>query len=79
MNSEKSELELLTEISTKLDRVFGALIVQNDEYDENAKVKILYDLGLDPGSIALILGLSKSAVMVRMSRIRSKATKSKRK
>jgi len=79
MNSEKSERELLTEISKKLDRVFGALIMQNDEYDENAKVKILYDLGLDPGSIALILGLSKSAVMVRMSRIRGKATKSKRK
>lgn len=69
---DNAETELLGEIKKKLDCIFGYLVVQNEDLDENAKVKILYDLGIEPTSIGAILGLSASAVMTRMSRIRKK-------
>lgn len=65
--------EILSEICRKLDRVIGLLAIQQCEDDENAKIKMLYELGLDPSSIGAMLGLSANAVTIRMSRIRQKS------
>lgn len=75
MDATKSKEEILIEISKKLDRVIGLLAIQQEEDDENAKIKLLYGLGLDPSSIAAILGLTANVVQVRMTRIRKKAKK----
>lgn len=73
MKTNKSEPELLADISKKLDHVIGLLTIQQTESDENAKIKLLYDLGLKPAAISAILGLSLNAVRIRMSRVRKKA------
>ena len=72
MNTDKSERELLADISKKLDQVIGLLAVQQSEDDENAKIKLLYGLGLKPAVISAILGLSLNAVRIRMTRVRKK-------
>lgn len=78
MKREKSERELLADIGKKLDHVIGLLTIQQSDADENAKIKLLYDLGLEPDTIASILGLSPSAVMSRMSRMRKKAASTRK-
>ena len=73
MKKEKSERELLADISKKLDHVIGLLTIQQSEGDENAKIRLLYEIGMEPTSIGAILGLSPNAVKIRMTRIRKKA------
>ena len=78
MRREKSERELLAVISNKLDQVIGLLAIQQSDADDNAKIKLLYGLGLEPDTIASILGLSPSGVMNRMSRLRKKAASTRK-
>ena len=70
-----TEAELLGEIGTKLDRIIGLLVAQQNDRDENEKVKALFELGLDAGSIASVLGLSKNAVNIRKTRMRQSTKK----
>jgi len=51
-----SELDLLQEISQKLDQVIGLLAIQGK--DRNAQLATLYALGYDSGQIAAIVGMS---------------------
>ena len=73
MNKVKSERELLADISKKLDQIVGLLIVRQSGGDENANIKLLYELDWEPAMIGAVLGLTPNAVMVRMSRMRKKA------
>lgn len=78
MKKEKTERELLADISKKLDHVIGLLTIQQHDDDENAKIKLLYGLGIEPATIGAILGMSPDAVTMRMSRIRKKAKGTKK-
>ncbi len=78
MKAEKSERELLADISGRLDRIIGLLAVQQNEGDENAKIKQLYDLGLAPSAIGAIMGVSPNAVTIRMTRIRKQGRAQKK-
>lgn len=66
MAETKTEKELLSEISKKLDRLIGLTAIQNQ--DEESKIQILYGLGFDSPSIGALLGLSADAVRKRKSR-----------
>ena len=66
MGAEKTERELLSEVSNKLDRIIGLLAIQDK--DEDTKIRILYGLGFDAPSIGSLVGLSANAVRVRKSR-----------
>jgi len=53
---EKSEKELLEEISGKLDKILGVLTIQGNE--EDAQIKILKKLGFQPEEVGKLLGIS---------------------
>lgn len=67
----KGEHDLLKEISEKLDRIL-ALMAVRDLDDSAEKVRILNEMGMDNATIAIVTGLSKNAVAVRLSRMRGR-------
>lgn len=70
---EKSQTELLAEISLKLDSVLGFLAASALKEDQGAVVKRLSENGLTVDSIARVAGISENAVNIRLHRIRKKA------
>jgi hypothetical protein len=66
MSGEKSERELLAEISGKLDLVIGALAIQGR--DPASQINVLESLGMDSSAIGALLGLSASSVRGRKFR-----------
>jgi len=70
MKTNKTEHELLSDISEKIDRAIGLLAIRDKNEDE--KVRILYGLGLDAPPIGALLGLSPDAVRQRKSRARKR-------
>ena len=67
-----SEIDLLKEISEKLDRIL-ALMVVRDLDDAAEMVRVLNSMGMDNSTIAAATGLSKNAVAVRLSRMRARS------
>ena len=73
MSHDKSEIDLLTEISAKLDSILGLLATRGIEDDPGAIVNKLHGMALSPRVIAPIAGLSENAVSVRITRMRKKS------
>ena len=77
MNINKSQTELLSEISDKLDTVIGFMATR-DINDPAAVVKRLATMGLDNKITATVAGLTEGAVAKRRTRmIKKKKTKKK--
>ena len=75
MATNKSEQQLLSDISEKLDVVVGFLAIRGIENDQSAMVSKLSALELHPRIIGFVSGLSENAVNVRLSRDRKKKSK----
>lgn len=71
---EKSEKDLLLEISEKLDRLIAAVMVQGK--DQATQLKIFSALGIDSASIGAMMGMSASGV--RTIKYRGKKGKQKK-
>ena len=76
MSNEKSQTELLSEISEKLDIVLGYLAVRGIEGDAAAIVDKLHKLGLSAKTIAPVAGLTENAVNIRLTRMKKRRTAS---
>ena len=72
MANSKSQVELMTEISEKLDSILGLLAIRGIEDDWNAVIQKLMGMGLNARTIVPIAGLSENAVNIRLSRIKKK-------
>jgi DNA-directed RNA polymerase specialized sigma24 family protein len=57
---EKTERDILLEISEKLDRLIGILAVQGKDRDE--KISILVSLGFSNAEIGKLIGVPKGTV-----------------
>ena len=73
---EKSQAELLTEISLKLDSILAFLVARANQEDQGAVVKRLYENGLSAEVIGRITGISENAVNIRLTRLRKKSAQS---
>jgi len=62
---EKSEKELLEEISGKLDKLIGILAIQGKNEDDT--IKILKKLGFTSEETGTLVGLTDAAVRMRKS------------
>ncbi len=60
-SKEKTEKDLLQEISNKLDKIPAALAIQNIE-EKNDKIIILKKAGFTSAEIAPLIGLTESGV-----------------
>lgn len=60
-NKEKTEKELLQEISNKLDKIPAALAIQNIN-NKNEKIMILKKGGFTSAEIAPLVGITESGV-----------------
>jgi hypothetical protein len=67
----KTQLELLEDISDKLDVVIGFLAVRNTS-DTTEQFKRLAEMKLHPRHIAAVVGISENAVAVRLTRMKKK-------
>lgn len=74
MTNSKSQTDLLTEISSKLDTIIGFLVVRNIENDSSAIVEKLHKMGFSARVIAPIADLSENAVNIRLTRLKKKST-----
>ena len=63
MNKKKTVEELLEEISGKLDKLTGLLVIQGKE--ENQQIKILTTFGFNSNEIGNLLGLPAGTVRRR--------------
>jgi len=63
--NEKSEKELLEEISEKLNKLIGIFSMQNEKLDTDSKIKILKNCGFESSEIGPFVGLSDSSVRGR--------------
>jgi hypothetical protein len=68
----KSQVELLEEISRKLDTITGFLAVR-DISDPATQIEVLYAMRLHPRQIATVVKMSENAVAVRLSRMKRKS------
>lgn len=79
--TQKSELDLLTSIDSKLTAILSLLVRKNAETLEAGKlangatVGFLTDCGLSADEIALVLNSTKNSVQVMQSRSKSKSKK----
>ena len=73
MGREKSQSEILEDISLKLDAVLSFLATRELENNQGDVVRKLYEIGLSAQVIARIAGLSENAVNIRLTRLRKKA------
>ena len=67
-DENKSERDLLADISAKLDRVAALIAIQGKEQDE--QISVLTSLGFDSKAIGLFVGISGDAVRKRRTRNR---------
>ncbi len=73
MNVEKTERELLAEVSQKLDRLIGLMVIQGKDLE--AQINALYALGFNSATIGALVGLSDSTVRNRKLRRKTKKLK----
>lgn len=73
MAVEKTELELLTEISERLNKILGLLAI--DGKGQNQQIEILSGLGFDSKTTGLFVGLSSDAVRQRKSQLKRQRKK----
>jgi len=73
MAVEKTERELLHEISERLNRILGLLAIEGKS--QNQQIEILSGLGLDSKTTGLFVGLSGDAVRQRKSQMKRQGTK----
>ncbi len=66
---EKTELDLLSEMSEKLDTLIGLLAINGK--GENDQIKVLRELGHDWKFIGLLTGLNPDTAHMRYSTIKS--------
>lgn len=72
MTADKSEKELLEEISGKLDRLIALQATQGQDHD--TRIKILTKMGLSSREIGLLLGQRADSVRHRRTRRRKPKT-----
>jgi hypothetical protein len=65
MSEQKTEFQLLAEISSKLDRVIGLLAISGR--DQNDQIRILKGLGFEWGEIGTMVGLKGDAARKRLN------------
>ncbi|MEQ9567847.1 MAG: LuxR C-terminal-related transcriptional regulator [Pseudomonadales bacterium] len=75
MSNNKSQIELLDDISHKLDTVIGFLAAR-DINDPAAVVEKLVAMGMDNKTIAPVAGITENAVSIRRTRLKKKIKKS---
>jgi DNA-directed RNA polymerase specialized sigma24 family protein len=68
----KTDSELLTEISQKLDSILALLAAPAVQKDEGEVIRRLYENGHSASVIARVVGISENAVAIRLSRMRKK-------
>jgi len=73
MNRDKSQTELLADISLKLDTIMAFLASKVPQSEENALVDKLAKSGLSYDVIARVVGISENAAAIRLTRIRKKS------
>ena len=71
----RSDVELLAEISSKLDRVVAVLAAQGK--DRDAQIDILSGAGCDSAFIGSVVGVTAGAVRTHQSRRRGRGTPDK--
>jgi len=71
MSANRSQIELLNDISDKLDTVIGFLAAQ-DINDPSAIVEKLVAMGMDNKTIAPVAGITENAVSIRRTRLKKK-------
>ena len=69
----KTELEVLAEISDKLDRLIAVTAIQGR--DEEDQIRILYELGYDSFKIGPLVGLSPDVVRKRKGKLKLRGAK----
>ena len=72
MSDEKTQTELLHDISEKLDIVMGFLVARSIG-DSSELVERLHNMGLGPKAIAPVVGISENAAGIRVSRLKKKS------
>jgi len=75
MSREKSQTEILTDISLKLDTLLSLLAARIPQNEQGALVEKLYVQGHSTSAIARIVGISENAVAIRLTRLRKKTVK----
>lgn len=79
--NKKTEIELLGEINKKLDKlgVIARLLSLNlpQEMNQQHKIQILSESGVQPKDIAQILGTTSNTVKVALNRLKKKKTSTK--
>jgi hypothetical protein len=75
MKECRTELELLEEMSNKLDRLLGFVAASDREQDE--QITVLQSLGFEWGEIGLIAGLSPHAARIRSNSGKRQTTKTR--
>ena len=78
MSHEKSQTELLTDISLKLDSILAFLALKIPQNEQNALVDKLSKSGLSTDAIARVVGITENAAAIRLSRLRKKSGKARR-
>jgi hypothetical protein len=73
MGSDKTQTELLEEISGRLNKVIGLLAIQGKAQDD--QIDILTALGFDSKTAGLFIGMSGDAVRKRRSDQKKKRQK----
>jgi hypothetical protein len=66
-NTQATEMNLLKEISEKLDRLIAVTAIAGKDEDEHAD--LLINLGIDAKIISSITGLTTNAVAIRKTRL----------
>ena len=74
MSINKSQIEILHDISEKLDTVIGFLAAR-DISDSGAIVEKLATMGLSNKTISPVAGMTENAVAIRRSRMKRKNKK----
>ncbi len=75
MDKIKSQIDILLDISSKLDTVIGFQATRGMEGDSSAVVEKLNNMGLSARTIAPIANLSENAVNIRLTRLKKKSSK----
>ena len=73
MGSNKTETQLLEEISDRLNQMVGLIAIQGKPQDD--QIDILTTLGFDSTRVGLFVGMSGDAVRKRRSNLKKKRQK----
>lgn len=78
MSVGKSQIEVLAEISEKLDIVIGFMAVR-DINDVTEQIEKLSEMKMHPKAISVVVGISEGAIAVRLTRMKKKKKAAKTK